>query len=66
MSNNIPKSFKAVPADKERNINGGATYPCRHCGFKSSNYWSVYANALKCVTKKYGKAVLKTSIKLFG
>ena len=51
--------MKTISKELTRDINGGAMYRCKHCGYKNSNYAKVYANALWCVTKKYGLSVLK-------
>ena len=49
-----------------RKANGGATYQCRHCGYTSGSYWKTYANALKCVTKKYGYQVYRIVSSIVG
>ncbi len=51
--------MKTISKELTREINGGKIYRCRHCNYKSSSYAKVYANALWCVTKKYGYSVLK-------
>ena len=53
------KMMNELKTEETRNINGGATYQCKHCGYQSTNYWKTYANALSCVTRKYGYSVYK-------
>ena len=66
MIKNVPQSFNSISCDTARKVNGGATYVCKHCGYKSTNYWKVYANALACVSRKYGRTVLSISSRILG
>ena len=59
------KNLTVMEEQETRETNGGHVYQCRHCGFRSSNYWTVYANALKCVTRKYGYKVYKVVSSIF-
>ena len=53
------RNLNVMNEQETRETNGGHVYQCRHCGFVSSNYWTTYKNALKCVTRKYGYKVYK-------
>lgn len=56
---------KMSTAEKIR-TKGGTVWRCRHCGYSSTSYAKTYANALKCVTKKYGKNVYNVVSAIFG
>ena len=53
------KNLNVMNEHEMRKTNGGYAFQCKICGFASRNYWTTYANALKCVTRKYGYKVYK-------
>lgn len=41
--------MKIIETNESKLINGGAKrYKCPWCSYSSTNYWSVYANAVWC------------------
>jgi lipopolysaccharide biosynthesis regulator YciM len=60
------KKMIKMDEQESREVNGGRAYRCRICGYTSGSYWSTYANALKCVTRKYGGRVLSIASYIFG
>ena len=60
------RDLKPMNEHETRKANGGAAYQCRHCGYTSGSYWKTYANALKCVTKKYGYQVYRIVSSIVG
>ena len=57
--------MKTISKELTRDINGGKVYRCKLCGYRSSNYAKAYANALWCVTKKFGPTVFRIANYLF-
>ena len=49
--------MKIISKETARTINGGALYRCIWCGYTSNSYWRTYANALACVTRRFGGSV---------
>ena len=58
--------MQSISNIEARNINGGKIYQCKICGYTSTSYAKAYANALVCVTKRYGLSVLKAASFIFG
>ena len=60
------KTLNTLNKSESRTVNGGIAFRCKICGFTSSNYFKTYANALSCVTRKYGRKVYNIASYIFG